>query len=88
MTGWKRLYLRDPHLGVDLVEEQSLRDGIEALIAKVGPYQSRVLLLDEPVVVLVERAAAGGMDTLDSIVSGADGVPVEELAARYLGGSR
>ena len=58
-----------------------MRDGIEPLIAKVGTYQSRVLLLDEPVIVLVEGAAAGKVDTLDSMLPEADEVVVEELAA-------
>jgi len=71
----------EPHEFVELVEQACLSDGIEAAVAQVGADQSKVLLLDEAIVVLVERAAAGDSDTGHLVSPEAEQVVVEEFGA-------
>jgi len=50
-------------------------------MAEENPDLGKVLLFDEAVIILVERAAAGEFDTLGGLLPEADEVVVEELTA-------
>ena len=50
-------------------------------MAEVVTHQRRVLLFDEPVVLLVIGTAAGELDTWDGFIPEAEHMVVEELAA-------
>ena len=58
ITGWKKLYLREPHEVIELVEEGCLLHSIEAVVAKISPHESVILLLHKTIVVLLPCAAA------------------------------
>jgi hypothetical protein len=71
----------EPHSVIEAVEGSGLGDRVEALMAEVASDEGGVLLLDEAVVVLVERATAGEAEARDSVVPVADEMIIEELTA-------
>ncbi len=70
-----------PHVVIELVEKDGLRDGIETVVAEIGPDEGIVFLLDETVVILVPGARARKLQVFDLVAPEADQVVIEELAA-------
>jgi len=58
ITGWKKLYLRDPGAVIELVEEGCLLHSIEAVVAQISPHEGVILLVHKTIVVLLPGTAA------------------------------
>jgi len=81
MTGWKKLYLREPHSVVQPVERVVLGHRIQPPITEVGTHEGRVFLFHEAVVVFVKGSGTGQPHALDGIPPQLDQVRIEKLTA-------
>jgi len=73
--------VQEPHAVVDLIEQVGLGDGVQPGEADVAADEGAVLLLDEGVVILAERAGAGKGQAGNRLLPVGEQEAIEELVA-------